>query len=360
MSLLRKISSGYELTLYGVVGYDFSAKQIRSELAKVGAEDELHVRIHSEGGYVMDGNVVRGLIKGHSGKTIAYIDGVCASQATIIALACDKILMAENANWMIHRPTGAVQGTVDDFTSMAKLTAKLENEMVADYTHRTGRTEEDVRKVMAAETWFTADEAKAYGFIDDIYAATLELTAQLTNDEPEEAYKKYKITAQVPPAPQRSTQPNSKMTDEQRQIVAQAMGLKDDASIAQITAKVNQVLATNADLESKNKALAAQVEALQKEKSDAEAKAIEARATDLIEQYKKAKVVTASSEAFWLKAAKDDFDTTKATLEEQAKTTGAANPKGSITGMMDKVDEEPKTSTEDYAPMSIKGYMKKK
>lgn len=145
-----------------------SAKGFAESISALGDVAEMDVRISSPGGDVFQGMAIYNTLKQHSAKVRVFIDGVAASMATVIAMAGDEIEMAENAVFMIHEPRASVSGTSEDLVSQAALLEKLTSQVVAVYAARTGIAEADIRAAMAKETWYSAAEAKAAGFVTKI------------------------------------------------------------------------------------------------------------------------------------------------------------------------------------------------
>ena len=77
--------------------------------------------------------------------------------------------MPENAMMMIHDPSGLVIGTGEDMEKMADVLAKIKSNMVRIYQAKTGLPDAEIEDLMAAETWFTAQEAVDKGFADEIH-----------------------------------------------------------------------------------------------------------------------------------------------------------------------------------------------
>jgi hypothetical protein len=78
-------------------------------------------------------------------------------------MAGDEIVMPENAFLMIHDPSGLVMGTAADMREMADTMDKIAGAMVRGYAARSGRSEEEIAALMAAETWFDAAAALEAG-----------------------------------------------------------------------------------------------------------------------------------------------------------------------------------------------------
>ena len=99
----------------------------------------------------------------HAGMVTIWIDGIAASAASYIAMAGDEIVMPENAFLMIHDPSGMVIGTAADMRDMAGTLDKIAAGMLRGYAARSGKPEDEIAALMAAETWLTAAEALEAG-----------------------------------------------------------------------------------------------------------------------------------------------------------------------------------------------------
>ena len=103
-----------------------------------------------------------------SARKTVWIDGIAASIASVVAMAGDEIFMPENAMMMIHDPAGIVVGTAPDMRAMADALDRIKGGLVAAYRDRTGKPDDEVERLMTAETWMTAAEAVAGGFADRV------------------------------------------------------------------------------------------------------------------------------------------------------------------------------------------------
>lgn len=164
-----------ELLLYAEIsnemwwGDEVTPKQVDADLKALGELDQLNVRINSPGGNVFAGQAIYSIIKRHEAKVKnAYIDGLAASMATVIPLACHKVYMFSNATQMIHKPEGSVSGTADLMRQRADMIDKMEGIILDIYEEKTGLDRKQLQDMLRAETWMTAKEALEYGFIDEI------------------------------------------------------------------------------------------------------------------------------------------------------------------------------------------------
>lgn len=167
---LAKNGDTASLYIYDVISADWgvSALSVIEAINQAGDVQTLNIHINSPGGDVFESRAIMAAISAFRGKTVAQIDSLCASAATSIALACNEIRMSEGAFFMIHNASGFAWGDKTDLRNTADVLEKIEGAIVNDYTTRTGKPEQEIREKMQAETWFTAQEALEYGFIDSI------------------------------------------------------------------------------------------------------------------------------------------------------------------------------------------------
>lgn len=164
-----------EVYIYDQIGEDWftgggvTAKRFVNELADVKAR-EIHLHVNSPGGSVFDGVAIFNALQRHPAKVTTYIDGLAASIASVIALAGDQVVMAANSLFMIHNPWGGVQGTAEDMRKMADVLDKVRETLVNTYEDRTTLSRDELEAALDAETWFTAQEALAAGFVDEVSA----------------------------------------------------------------------------------------------------------------------------------------------------------------------------------------------
>ncbi|MEY8206030.1 MAG: Clp protease ClpP [Bermanella sp.] len=126
------------------------------------------LHINSPGGDVFDARAISVAIKQHSAKVVAQIDGLCASAATYISAACESVSMADGGFYMIHEGWTLAMGNKQDLKKTVSLLEKVDESIVNDYQKKTGLDREQLANWMAAETWFSAAEAKEHGFIDSV------------------------------------------------------------------------------------------------------------------------------------------------------------------------------------------------
>jgi len=196
------------LYIYDVIDsyWGVNALAVVDAIALAGDAKTLNVYINSPGGDVFEGRAIMAALGRFEGKTVAHIDSLCASAATSIALSCNEVRMSEGAFFMIHNASGMVWGDKSAMRETADLLEKVEGSIVNDYTAKTGKDEEQVRAWMDAETWFTAAEAKAEGFIDSIVSAESKAKNTWNLSAFAKVPDQLKAPADPPPEPENNTQ----------------------------------------------------------------------------------------------------------------------------------------------------------
>ncbi|WP_407970647.1 head maturation protease, ClpP-related [Burkholderia pyrrocinia] len=162
--------SEVEIRIYGEIGFwGTDAEMFAAKLDEVASTaTSIVVAINSLGGDVFDAFAIYNAVRRYAGKVKGRVDGVAASAASLILMACDTIEMPSNARLMIHNPHTVAAGEAGDLRKLADLLESMSDSMLAAYVERSGRTEDEVRAIMDAETWLTAAQAKEQGFCDAI------------------------------------------------------------------------------------------------------------------------------------------------------------------------------------------------
>jgi ATP-dependent protease ClpP protease subunit len=160
----------------GVKAADF-ARELQALTVKT-----INVRINTPGGDVFDGLAIFNSLKGHGATIHVQIDGIAASIGSIIAMAGQTVTMGESAFLMIHNPWALAIGNAADMREMALKLDKIGGSLAGIYATRQGITKDQAQAWMDAETWFTAEEAKAAGLADVVQGAPSQAAAAISFD----------------------------------------------------------------------------------------------------------------------------------------------------------------------------------
>lgn len=138
-------------------------KNIKTMLDGFDGQD-IDVHINSGGGHVFAGVAICNMLKHYAGKTTAYVDGLAASAASLIAFGCNDIVIPSNAFLMIHKPESMEGGTADVMRKCAEMLDSIQQGSIATYKEKAveGVSDEQINEMINAETWLTGLEAQKY------------------------------------------------------------------------------------------------------------------------------------------------------------------------------------------------------
>lgn len=163
-----------DMILYGTIGSDewwddICDKTFKEDITNLGEAENINLHINSPGGSVFAAVAIANTLKNHKAKVTAFIDGLAASAATIITSACDVVKMPKNALFMIHNPLTWAYGNKQELEKTGVLLDKVKDSILETYLAKAkNKTKEELSALMDEEKWFNAEEAKEYGFIDEI------------------------------------------------------------------------------------------------------------------------------------------------------------------------------------------------
>ena len=167
-----------ELWVYGDItddkwyDSDVTPAGVRDALKDMGAISTLNIRVNSYGGSVFAGNAIINIVSSYKKKSNvkvhAYIEGIAASMGSNIPMVADYIYAADNALYMLHKPSTFAYGNADDLEKAKQVLDKAEETLVNNYMRHFTGTEDELRQLLADETWLTAEEALAYGLCDEV------------------------------------------------------------------------------------------------------------------------------------------------------------------------------------------------
>lgn len=163
------------LRIYGTIGRSWYSDgadplAIAKALDDIDA-DTIEVHIHSPGGVIHDAVAIKNALERHPARIVAVVDGLAASSASWLAVCADEVVMAQDAQLMIHDAWTITLGDAADHHAQAALLDKFSDQIAAIYARRAGGDPADWRQAMRAETWYSDEEAVAAGLADRILKA---------------------------------------------------------------------------------------------------------------------------------------------------------------------------------------------
>ena len=140
-----------------------SPRKVLATLDKAKGEP-VEVYVNSPGGEVFSGSEIYTALKEYPGKVTVSIVG--------IAMAGDVVRMSPTSQMMIHNISSRASGDYRTMDHAAKMLANSNHTVANAYRIKTGIAQEILLAMMDEESWMTAAQAKAYGFIDEVMFMT--------------------------------------------------------------------------------------------------------------------------------------------------------------------------------------------
>ena len=165
------VSSDDDRLIYEWFGYRaFSPEQVRDAIAQNPAGEDLVLEINSPGGSVFAGSEMYSILRSCSIPTRAEIQSLAASAASYLCLGCDRVAISPVAQMMMHLPSTSTRGDrTEHQRSIGMLDATREAILNASELKAKGKTERaELRRMMSAETWLSAQDALDHGLVDEI------------------------------------------------------------------------------------------------------------------------------------------------------------------------------------------------
>lgn len=165
-----------------VEGMFISEKDFLEDLEKYKKKSKITIRINSIGGDLHAGIAIANRIKDLKAEIITIADALCASAAVSIYLTGNTRKLYTGSQIMIHEPSCRLFGRYD-VQGIKKVEKQLEackKSIIESYRERTGRTKEDLEKMVTGDCWMTGQEAVEEGFADEVIEG--EVITEVTED----------------------------------------------------------------------------------------------------------------------------------------------------------------------------------
>lgn len=163
--------------LNGVVD-DNSASLICAQLLFLEAESpnrEISFYINSPGGVVTSGFAIYDTMRFIKSPVSTLCMGTARSMGSFLLMAGTKgrRIALPNASILLHQPLGGFQGQASDIERHAEDIIKVKRRMIRLYAEHCGRAEEEVERVLDRDFFMTAEEARDWGLVDQVYDTRL-------------------------------------------------------------------------------------------------------------------------------------------------------------------------------------------
>ncbi|MSS91364.1 Clp protease ClpP [Eisenbergiella tayi] len=162
------IVSNDDKWIYEWLGWDaVSPHDIKTVMDGLQPEETLTVLVNSGGGSVMAAQEIYSMLRGRKDVEIK-IQSMAGSAASVIAMA-NHSEISPVAMLMIHNVSmSGASGDYHDMQKNAEILKKMNSALASAYVEKTGKTEEEILKMMDRETWINANQALELGFVDAI------------------------------------------------------------------------------------------------------------------------------------------------------------------------------------------------
>lgn len=143
-------------------------------LSSEDAEKEIAFYINSPGGSVSDGLAIYDTMQLIPNPVSTVCLGMAASMGQFLLCAGSpgRRFALPHSRVMMHQPSGALQGQAADIAIQAEQIIYLKRMLAERISHHTGQSVEQIETDSDRDRWFTATEAKEYGFIDQVIEST--------------------------------------------------------------------------------------------------------------------------------------------------------------------------------------------
>jgi ATP-dependent Clp protease, protease subunit len=162
---------------------DDIANRICAELVLLAAEDEkrdISIYINSPGGSVYAGMAIYDMMQYVPNDVATYAMGMAASmgQFLLTAGAAGKRYALPHAQILMHQPSGGIGGTASDIRIQAEQMLYIKRTLFERTAYHTGQPIEQIERDADRDRWFTAEEAKEYGFVDQVIRSAVEVPTE--------------------------------------------------------------------------------------------------------------------------------------------------------------------------------------
>ncbi len=143
-------------------------------LASADSEKDIALYINSPGGSISAGMAVYDTMQYIKNDVATIAMGMAASMGQFLLCAGTpgKRYALPHARVLMHQPSAGVAGTASDIAIQAEQYRLTKREMAELIAQQTGQTVEQIERDSDRDRWFTAQEAKDYGFVDQVNQST--------------------------------------------------------------------------------------------------------------------------------------------------------------------------------------------
>ena len=154
---------------------DDNANAICAQMLLLAAEDphkDIWLYINSPGGSVTAGMAIFDTMQWVPNDVATVAMGMAASMGQFLLSAGTpgKRYATPHARVMMHQPSGGIGGTASDIKIQAEQMLHIKKQMAELIAEHTGQELAQIERDSDRDRWFTAEEAKVYGFVDQVFS----------------------------------------------------------------------------------------------------------------------------------------------------------------------------------------------
>ena len=162
---------------------DDMANRICGEIVLLSSEDarrDISIYINSPGGSVYAGMAIYDIMQYVPNDIATYAMGMAASMGQFLLTAGThgKRYALPHAQILMHQPSGGIGGTASDIRIQAEQMLYIKRTLFERTAFHTGRPIEEIERDADRDRWFTAEEAKEYGFVDRVIRSAVEVPTE--------------------------------------------------------------------------------------------------------------------------------------------------------------------------------------
>ena len=164
--------AGRELYLNGPIsdvtwfGDEITPAAFREELAA--GDGDITVWINSPGGCVFAAAEIYTALREYTGRVTVKINGMCASAASVVAMAGAEVLMSPVSYMVIHNPATVAIGDSEEMLRAKATLDEIKEGIINAYEAKTKLPRAEISRLMNEESCFNAKKAVQLGFADDV------------------------------------------------------------------------------------------------------------------------------------------------------------------------------------------------
>lgn len=183
--------------IYEWFGLDATCpKDVSDQLEKANGEP-VDVYINSPGGSVFAGVEIYDALQRYQGEV--RLHGIWAASAASVILCAGHSDMSPSGMVMIHNVSGTARGDYRVMDKNSEILKTANQAVCAAYVQKTGKSEEELLRLMDAETWYTAQQAVELGLVDEVFQAQpRQMSATTPGGLPYEVIEKIRATVKNP------------------------------------------------------------------------------------------------------------------------------------------------------------------